>query len=86
MYIMTHLDNYNALLDVYQSMYKNFKTPLRIIRSTTNMSFDSRQQLPFFKTDFNLTDSDIVTLPGGHYLQEESPGKLAQTIDALITQ
>ncbi len=86
MYIMTHLDDYNNLLDVYQSMYKNFKTPLRIIRSTTNMSFDSRQQLPFFKTDFSLTDNDIITLPWGHYLQEESPGKLAQTIDDIIKQ
>lgn len=83
-YTMSHIDAYQSLLDIYGTIYRQWDIPTTLVRWMSNTSFDSRHQLPFYKKDFWLTDDRIISIPGGHYLQEQSPWKLAQIIDEAL--
>lgn len=83
-YVMSHIDSYFNLLDIYGSVYDQRQIPISIIRWADNITVDSRHQLPFYKKDFRIADEQLFVLPGWHYLQEQTPGKLTQRIDEII--
>lgn len=83
-YTISHIDAYQSLLDIYGTIYRQWRIPTTVVRWAMNTTFDSRHQLPFYKKDFWLTDDRIITLLWWHYLQEQAPWKLAQTIDEAL--